>query len=120
MIHLQAYKFRLKTNEDHEGQLKRFAGCCRFVWNKALALQKQLLDNKEKRLTYNKLAVLLPQWKQDYPFLKETHSQIMQQTLMNLDRAIKDAFNKRAICKMWLEYTTTLKQKNALFYAICG
>jgi len=94
MIRLQAYKYRLKTNEAQEGQLKRFAGCCRFVWNKALALQKQLLDNKEKRLTYNKLAVLLPQWKQDYPFLKETHSQIMQQTLMNLDRAIKDAFNK--------------------------
>jgi hypothetical protein len=28
--------------------------------------------------------------------------------------------NIMAICKMWLEYTTTLKQKNALFYAICG
>ena len=94
MIRLQAYKYRLKTNEAQEGQLKRFAGCCRFVWNKALTLQKQLLDNKEKRLTYNKIALLLPQWKQEHVFLKEVHSQILQQSLMNLDRAIKDAFNK--------------------------
>lgn len=94
MIRLQAYKFRLKTNYIQERQLRQFAGSCRFVWNKALALQKQRLDNREKRLSYNKLALFLPEWKKEHPFLKETHSQIIQQTLMNLDRAIKDAFNK--------------------------
>jgi putative transposase len=94
MIHLQAYKYKLKTNCTQERQLRQFAGSCRFFWNKALALQKDLLDNKERCLTYNKLALVLPQWKKEHPFLQNTHSQILQQTLMNLDRAIRDAFSK--------------------------
>jgi putative transposase len=66
------------------------------VWNKALALQKERLDNKEGCLSYNKMAAFLCQWKSDpeTSFLNEAHSQILQQSLMNLDRAIKDAFDK--------------------------
>ncbi|MGK7917895.1 MAG: RNA-guided endonuclease InsQ/TnpB family protein, partial [Prochloraceae cyanobacterium] len=42
----------------------------------------------------NKIAKELVSWKQELFFLKETHSQPLQQTLMQLDRAIKDGFNK--------------------------
>ena len=94
MLHLQAYKYQLRANGTQERQLRQFAGSCRFVWNKALALQKNLLDDKQNRLTYNEIALLLPQWKKEHPFLNEAHSQILQQTLMNLDRAIKDAFTR--------------------------
>jgi putative transposase len=90
----KAYKYRLKTDLTTATTLSRYAGCCRFVWNKALALQKDRLDQGERCLSYNKLAVLLPAWKAEFPFLKEVHSQPVQQTLMNLDRAIKDAFDK--------------------------
>lgn len=95
MKRLQAYKYQIKTNCTQERQLRQFAGSCRFVWNKTLAMQKERLDSKESCLSYNKIALLLPQWKIEYPFLKESHSQVLQQTLMNLDRAIKDAFDKR-------------------------
>ncbi|WP_206196929.1 helix-turn-helix domain-containing protein [Zooshikella ganghwensis] len=30
----QAYKFRLKTNDEQAAQLRCFAGHCRFVWTK--------------------------------------------------------------------------------------
>ena len=76
--------------------LRQFAGSCRFVWNKALALQKDRLDQGKRCLSYNKLAVLLPEWKVEFPFLKEVHSQPIQQTLKNLDRALKDAFDKKS------------------------
>lgn len=36
----------------------------------------------------------LPAWKKEYPFLAEAPSQVLQQTLMNLDRAIRDTFDK--------------------------
>src|ERR1700687_1960948 len=91
---LQAYKYQIKTNGTQERQLRQFAGSCRFVWNKTLAMQKERLDSKESCLSYNKIALLLPQWKVEHSFLKESHSQVLQQALMNLDRAIKDAFNK--------------------------
>lgn len=94
MVIRKAYKYRLKTNSKDELLMKQFAGSCRFVWNKALALQKERLDRGEPCLSYNKLAALLPEWKIAFPFLKEVHSQATQQTLMNLDRALKDAFDK--------------------------
>jgi putative transposase len=75
--------------------MKKFAGCCRFVWNKALALQKERLDAGERTLGFNKMAILLPAWKVDHPFLDEAPSQTLQQVLMNLDRAVKDAFDPK-------------------------
>lgn len=96
MLIRKAYKFRLKTKPRHEDRLKQFAGCCRFVWNKALAIQKERLGNKQSCLSYNELSRLLNQWKyeDEMLFLRDAHSQILQQALMNLDRAIKDAFDK--------------------------
>ena len=96
MKRLQAYKYQIKTNGTQERQLRQFAGSCRFVWNKTLAMQKERLDSKESCLSYNKIALLLPQWKVEHPFLKEPHSQVLQQALMNLDRAIKNAFDKKS------------------------
>lgn len=78
--------------------MRRFAGCCRFVWNKALALEKDAYETEGKRQGYNKLAGLLRGWKKedDTAFLVEAHSQILQQTLKDLDRAYVNFFQKRA------------------------
>lgn len=97
MKHLKAFKFQLKTSDAQAAQLRGFAGCCRFVWNKALALQKERLDAKEGILTYPKMATELMKWKHapDTLFLMEAPSQPLQQTLKNLDRALRDAFNKK-------------------------
>ena len=40
----QAFQYELMPDGDTQRQLRRFAGSCRFVYNKALALQK---DNHE-------------------------------------------------------------------------
>ncbi|MRR38212.1 transposase, partial [bacterium] len=96
MIMRKAFKYRLKTKPAQESLLRQFAGSCRFVWNKALALQKERLDRGERCLPYTRLTALLPEWKKEFPFLKEVHSQPIQQTLKNLDRALKDAFDKKS------------------------
>lgn len=99
MIIRKAFKFQLKTQPLQEAKMKRFAGCCRKVWNKALELQKKRLDNKQSCLNYGKLASELISWKKDpnLHYLKEAPSQPLQQTLMNLDRALKDAFDKTSL-----------------------
>jgi putative transposase len=76
----------------------QFAGCCRFVWNRTLALQKELLAEGRTCISYNKMTALLVDWKkeEDTSFLSGAHSQILQQTLMNLDKALRDAFDKRS------------------------
>ena len=63
MKQLKAFKFQLKTNDLQAAHLRRCAGCCRLVWNKALALQKARLDEKQGILNYPKMARELIQWK---------------------------------------------------------
>ena len=40
MQRLQAFKYELMPNGEQQRHMRRFAGACRFVFNKALALQK--------------------------------------------------------------------------------
>ena len=72
------------------------AGCCRLIWNKALAMNLHRLDMKVPILWYKELAHWLKFWKSsdELEFLKTSHSQPLQQVLMNLERAFKDAFDK--------------------------
>lgn len=97
MLKRKAYKFKLKTSREIEKRCSQFSGCCRFVWNKALALNLTRLEAKQPLLWYNELAFWLTFWKktEEHGFLKDCHSQVLQQTLKNLDRAFKDGFDKK-------------------------
>ena len=46
MIIRKAYKYRLNTNFETEQKMSQYAGNCRFLWNKALALNLYHLENK--------------------------------------------------------------------------
>ena len=41
MKRIQAYKYELMPNGQQARQMMKFAGSCRFVFNKALALQQE-------------------------------------------------------------------------------
>lgn len=45
--------------------MRRFAGSCRSVYNKALALQKVRYEQKEKRLGYAGFCKELTGWRHD-------------------------------------------------------
>jgi putative transposase len=77
-----------------EALSRQFGGCNRFIWNKALTLQKERLNNTQSCLSYSKLCTLLPVWKKEHPFLAEAPSQTLQQTLKALSNAINEAFDK--------------------------
>ena len=65
MQRLQAFKYELIPDAETQRQLCRFAGSCRFVYNKALALQKDNHEVGEKHLSYVKMAAWLPLWKRE-------------------------------------------------------
>ena len=92
----KAYRFRLKTNQSINRKIAQFAGSSRLVWNKALAFQKERLNAKESCLSYAGLTKKLTQWKKEENlfFLKQVHSQALQQSLKNLSQALKEAFDK--------------------------
>ena len=88
--------FRLKTNDEIESKLSRFCGSSRFVWNKALAMNLERLEKGHGILWYNELAFWLTFWKlsEEYSFLAECPSQVLQQKLRDQERAFKDCFDK--------------------------
>ena len=92
----KAYKFKLKPNQEKESLLAQFAGCSRFIWNRGLAIVKDSLEQKTGFVNYNSLAKQLTEWKKEpeTEFLKTVHSQPLQQTLKDLEKACKDAFKK--------------------------
>ncbi|MCO8164376.1 helix-turn-helix domain-containing protein [Pseudomonas sp. 21LCFQ010] len=63
MQRLQAFKYELMPDGWQERQMRRFAGSCRFVFNKALALQKERHEQGEKKLGYAGLCKLLTEWR---------------------------------------------------------
>ncbi len=54
------------------------------------------LENKQKILWYQEMAFWLTLWKrsEEYAFLKECPSQVLQQKLKDLERAFKDGFDR--------------------------
>lgn len=97
MERLQAFKFELQPNGEQAQQMRRFAGSCRFVFNKALALQQARHAQGEKKLSYAGLCKALTEWKaqSETLWLKQTHSQPLQQTLKDLERAYVNFFEQR-------------------------
>ena len=59
----QAFKYELMPDGQQERLMRRFAGSCRFVFNKALALQKERYGRVEKKLGYAGLCKLLTEWR---------------------------------------------------------
>ena len=98
MQRLQAYKFQLMPSGEQQRNMRRFAGACRFVFNKALALQKDLYQQGDKKLGYAGLCKELTAWRNDTAtmWLSEAPVHPLQQTLKDLDRAYTNFFAKRA------------------------
>lgn len=98
MKRLKAYKYQLKTNETKERILRRFAGSCRFIFNKALALQQENREAGKKFIGYVAMTKLLTEWRHssETKWLSESPCSSQQQSLKDLERAFKNFFEKRA------------------------
>jgi len=98
MQRLQAFKYELRPDGQQAQQMRRFAGSCRFAYNKALALQKERYELGEKKLGYAGLCKLLTEWRNssDTAWLADAPAHPLQQTLKDLERAYRNFFAKRA------------------------
>jgi putative transposase len=98
MQRLQAFKFELIPDGEQQRDMRRFAGSCRFVYNKALAVQKENHEAGNKFIGYVPMAANLPIWKREVgqEWLKDAPSQALQHALKDLEKAYKNFFAKRA------------------------
>ena len=99
----KAFKFEIMPNGEQIRRIKQFCGCSRFVFNRALAWQNEQYEQYEQyeqdnsvKFSYTKIANLLPHWKKELLWLKDCHSQVLQQSLKDLESAFKNFFQKRS------------------------
>ena len=57
---------------------------------------EQYKQDHRFKFSYTQIANQLPQWKKGFPWLKNCHSQVLQQSLKDLEKAFKNFFQKRA------------------------
>ncbi len=98
MQRLQAFKYELMPSGEQQRQMRRFAGSCRFVFNRALALQKERYEQGEQKLAYAGLCKRLTEWRNrpETAWLADAPVHPLQQTLKDLERAYRNFFAKRA------------------------
>ncbi len=95
---LQAFKFKLNPTPAQSKKLAQFAGCRRFVFNKALELQMERREKGEKHLGYTELCKKVTGWRNsdESPFLGNAPAQTLQQAVKDLERAFLNFFAGRA------------------------
>lgn len=95
---LKSFKFQLLPTEQQKVLLMQHFGCRRFVWNYFLNKRKDEYLNNKKNLNYydcaNQLTILKTD--DDYVWLKDVNSQMLQHTLRDLDTAYNRFFRKIA------------------------
>ncbi len=78
--------------------MRRFAGACRFVFNRALARQIDNHEQGNKYIPYTRMAAWLIEWKAqpETQWLRDATSQSLQQSLRDLECGYQNFFQKRA------------------------
>ncbi|MDD3857569.1 MAG: RNA-guided endonuclease TnpB family protein [Methanoculleus sp.] len=93
---LRRYQYRLYPTRDQEALIARHLGCCRYVYNWALARKSQAYHDDGISLSGYDLMKELAPLKAEYPWLKEVNAQSLQQSIHHLSRAFTNFFAGRA------------------------
>ena len=87
---LRAIKYELRPNATQRSLINRTCGCCRFVYNEALAF------TRENKVTNFTLRNRLPELKTEHEWLKEVPAAALQQSIIDLGKAFKNKWNGRS------------------------
>jgi putative transposase len=98
MQRLQAFKFELMPTSEQVRKKRQFSGACRFVYNKALALQIERREAGGKFIGKFAIGKHLTEWRNsaDTPWLSDAPRHALMMATQACDRAFQNFFAKRA------------------------
>lgn len=93
----RAFRYRFYPTPEQESLLRRTLGCCRLVYNKALAARTEGFYQRGERISYAQTDRMLTGWKKEESlhFLNEVSSVPLQQALRHLQTAFGNFWDKR-------------------------
>ncbi|GCF09753.1 RNA-guided endonuclease InsQ/TnpB family protein [Dictyobacter arantiisoli] len=94
----RAYKYRFYPTNEQARNLAQTFGCCRFVYNSALATRKRAYFDHQRKIKTSELSASVTALKQEkgMAWLRDVSSVPLQQALRHLDSAYKNFFEGRA------------------------
>jgi putative transposase len=93
---LKATKVRIYPADEQVIQLSKDFGATRWLWNQSLSLMSQTYKETGKGVSAYDMKKRIPELKQEFEWLKETYSQCLQQSILNLSQAFINFFEGRA------------------------
>ena len=92
---LKAIKIRIYPTDNQEVYINKLLGTCRYVYNNLLAFKKQEYVEKQNNISFGQLGKKLTELKTENEWIKESHSKVLQQSLIDLDKAYKNFFKEK-------------------------
>jgi putative transposase len=93
---IKAYRYRVYPNKVQRECLESFFGAKRHIYNYFLALNKELLNNKEYKLNYKAESALLTALKKELSWLSQADKFSLQNAIKDQDKAFTHFFQKRS------------------------
>jgi len=89
---LKAFRYRIFPTNNQRNQLQRYFGVSRLVFNLGLETKTIAYASNRKSISKYDLIKQLPNLKEEFDYIKECPSQVLQHSLINLDTAYQNFF----------------------------
>lgn len=87
-------KYRLYPSKSQRTKMQGALYACQWVYNKTLEVRKKAWEEREESLSLYDTINMLPDWKSKHPWLKQAHSQVLQEACTRVDLAFKAFFRR--------------------------
>ena len=91
---LKAIKIRLYPSKEQVVFINKQLGCCRFVYNQCLSYRKASYETYNRSVTSTQTINHIGELKNEFQFLKEVHSKVLQQSVIDLNKSFDNFFKK--------------------------
>ena len=110
----KGYTIRIYPTKDQEELLKKHIGCCRFIWNHMIEVQKENYKNDGKYISKFNMIKLIPSIKKEFEWLNEVSMSSLQLICKDVNTAYQRFFKK---ISNYPRFKT--KKKSKLSYPVC-
>ena len=93
---LKAIKIRIYPSDEQKQFINRQLGCCRVVYNSCLAYRRDKYEKEGISITSLRAINYIKKKKKDREWLKEVHSKVLQQSVMDMNSSYKNFFEGRS------------------------
>ena len=90
----KGYTIRIYPTKNQEELLRKHIGCCRFIWNHMIEVQKENYKNGEKYISKFNMMKLIPSIKKEFPWLNEVSMSSLQLICKDVNSAYQRFFKK--------------------------